>query len=95
MGSPLFLDLANECKLLLPVLFSALFVSNFPISSYRILVVFKAAAEMVASVFLGNKIKVFFLGRIESSFERFSSWAADRAGRKTPVAVCIIGRVEF
>ncbi len=66
--------------------------SLFPISSYRILVVFKVAAEMVASVFLGNKIKVFFLGRIESSLERFSSWAADRAGRKTPVAVCIIGR---
>jgi hypothetical protein len=58
-------------------------------------VVSKVAAEMVASVFLGNKIKVFFLGRIESSFERFSSRAADRAGRKTPVAVCIIRRCEF
>lgn len=69
--------------------------SPLPISSYRILVVPKVGAEVVTSVFLGNKIKVFFLGRIESSFERFSSWAADRARRKTAVAVGIIGRCEF
>ncbi len=56
---------------------------------------FKATAEVMTSVFLGNEIEVFFLGRIESSFERFPSWAADRAGRKTPVAVGIIGRLEF
>jgi len=77
------------------VLYSALFGANLPISSYRILVVFKVCAEVVASVFFGNKIKVFFLGRIESSFDGFSSWAADRARRKTTVAVGIIGRLEF
>jgi hypothetical protein len=58
-------------------------------------VVFNACAEVVTSVFLGNEIKVFFLGRIESSLERFSSWAANRARRKAPVAVSIIGRFEF
>jgi hypothetical protein len=49
----------------------------------------------MTSVFLGNEIKVFFLGRIEGSFERFSSWAANWARGKTPVAVSIIGRFEF
>ena len=77
------------------VLYSTLFGAGFPVSSYRILVVFKVCAEVVTSVFLGNKINVFFLGRIESSFDRFSAWAADRARRKTTVAVGIIGRSEF
>jgi hypothetical protein len=56
---------------------------------------FKGAAEVVASVILGDKIEEFFISRIKSSLKRSSSRVADRSWRKAAVEISVIRRYKF
>ena len=60
-----------------------------------VLVLPESAAEMVAAVVFGNKIKKIDIRRIEGGIERFFPGIGDGSGGKPRVKISIIRRIKL